>query len=332
MAYPQSVINPARKVNTDNRYDVAVVGGGMVGTTCAALLARDGLRVCVIEGNALPTWDSSGSYPRVSAINLASTEVFRTLGVWDQVLARGACPYRCMEVWEKDSNARIRFDSLEHGQAQLGHIVPNDAITTSLLEKLDHNFNVSLMAQCTVTAITASQQAMVIELDDGETVNCDLVVGADGAKSRIRELAGIHTEITDYEQDAIVTTVDLAAPHQHTAWQSFQTSGPAALLPLLDGRCSVVWSCDRPFADEVMSYDDKRLCGALSEIFSARPAEIIGCTRPIRFPLNQHHAETYIAPGTVLVGDAAHVTHPLAGPWTSSGSGRTRRRSRGPSG
>ncbi len=297
----------------DGKFDIVVSGAGMVGATAACLFAKQGLRVGLLDSSPVADWQPDKSYPRVSAVNIASMNIFKWLDVWQSILDKRVCPYYAMHVWENGSSAAIHFDAQSLGQQQLGFIIENNAIISSLVDKLRQNYNVHLMDNSTLSERRVHDDKLVLVTDKNEFLECSLLVGADGAQSRVRELCGIDTSFFDFSQDAIVTSVKLGKSHQKTAWQSFLPTGPVAMLPLTDGRCSIVWSCDRAFADSLMALPDDVFCAELSGFFRQHLGEVQNCSKRFRFPLRQHHAAHYISRYTALVGDAAHITHPLAG-------------------
>ncbi len=290
-----------------------VAGAGMVGATAACLFAKQGLNVGLLDSHCVADWQTDSVYPRVSAVNVASVNIFQDLGVWQSILDKRASPYQTMRVREDGSDAGISFNAHTMGQAQLGFIIENNAIISSLMEKLRPHYNVSIMESTALLKREVHQNKLVLETDNNQSFECSLLVGADGARSTVREMCGINAALHDYDQDAIVTVVEIEKSHKKTAWQSFLPTGPVALLPLSDGRCSVVWSSDRGFAENLMRLSDDGFCGALSTCFERQIGRIQNCSERLRFPLRQHHAPHYIARYTALAGDAAHVTHPLAG-------------------
>ena len=302
---------PARTGNVE--LDIAVVGAGMIGCATAALFARLGLQVGLIDQNRLASWDEATYGPRVSAINPASSNLFRQLGVWDEIEKRRVSPYRHMCVWEDGTSARISFHAQELNLPELGHIVENNVVVSALAEKLAQNYNVRILEGLSITDCRYESERVVLETGTDQAITCSLVVGADGANSNVRQLSGIDTRKYEYGQDAIVTTVSVEKTHGETAWQSFLPSGPVALLPLANGNCSIVWSSDSDFSRNLMAMEDNSFGDALTDIFGNELGRVQPVDERLCFPLRQHHASQYIARHTALVGDAAHVTHPLAG-------------------
>ena len=294
-------------------FDVVISGAGMVGATAACLFAKQGLKVGLLDSNSVADWQPDVTYPRVSSVNIASVNLFKWLEVWQSIVDKRVSPFHAMHVWEEHSEASIHFDAPALGQPNLGFIIENNAITSSLIEKLRQNYNVRIMDSSALSERRIHKDKLILATENGESIECSLLVGADGARSRVRELCEIDANPFDYEQDAIVTSVSLEKSHQNTAWQSFLSTGPVAMLPLQDGRCTVVWSCDREYAEELMNTTDEAFCATLSSIFNQHLGRILDCNDRFRFPLRQHHAAHYISRFTALVGDAAHITHPLAG-------------------
>ena len=310
---------------TSGQFDVIVVGAGLIGAAGACLFARQGLRVALIESRALDgrdTDDADDADGRVSAIGIAAANLLKALEVWPEIDPQRVSPYGEMKVWDGNSPAKISFAAADLGQPCLGYIIDNRALTTAMMEKLRQNYQVTIMDNTSIQGIewggerdnelSEAKTPLRVALPDRE-VQTRLLVGADGGRSRVRELCGITTRFSDFAQDAIVGTISTSHEHRATAWQCFLETGPVAMLPLADGRCSLVWSCDRGRADELMALEEGAFCAQLQELFSDALGEITGCGTRQRFALAQHHADRYIADSVALIGDAAHIIHPLAG-------------------
>jgi 2-octaprenylphenol hydroxylase len=300
-------------------FDVVIVGGAMAGAGTAALLAATpataSLRVALVEPK--PATLPAPGAPielRVSALSRASQQLLERTGAWPAV-ALSAGAYQRMVVWEQrmdpDGPGALVFDAAELGEPDLGHIAENRSTQAALTARAQEAGVVLLRAG--LTTLENAGDAIRIALDDGRVYRAALAVGADGAESVVRRLSGIAVRGSDYVQRAVVAHLQPERPHAETAWQRFLDTGPLALLPLADGRVSLVWSTLPAVAEE--------LAGCGEEEFAARvtesSAEVLGRLTPASprasFPLRLLHAKRYAADRVVLVGDAAHTVHPLAG-------------------
>ncbi len=294
--------------------DVTIVGGGLIGLATACLLARQGLHITLVDGGPTPVWQSAKISPRVSAINLATQKLLKSIGVWDAIVDKRVSPYRFMRVWDSHSDARINFDAREFSQGQLGYIVENDAIAASMLARLSQNYNVDLEFSREVVQLETDNRAIKLGFTKSDRwIESQLVIAADGSRSPIRQLSGIELEQEPFNQIALVATLESEKHHQHTAWQCFTASGPIAILPLQGNLCSLVWSCDRQRANALKEMDNAALSAELTSVFGMHLGEIQLLNDPLSFPLHNQHATRYISQRVALVGDAAHTTHPLAG-------------------
>ncbi|MBT8092701.1 MAG: FAD-dependent monooxygenase, partial [Gammaproteobacteria bacterium] len=229
-------------------FGIVIVGGGVTGLTLAARLAasEQPLRITVIDAAARPEFSVKDDIGlRVSAIATGSADILESVGAWQHVSESRLCAYERMLVWdERDlpgSSATLRFDAAEFGVAQLGFIVENVLLQDALLKALQ-NTSVSLRFDTPIRSLGQQGQRYRIALDDNRMLLADLVVGADGAHSFVRTAAGIETNRRPYDQTAFVTHLQPEEPHRDTAWQRFLKDGPLGMLPLADGRVSVVWS------------------------------------------------------------------------------------------
>ena len=288
----------------NKQFDVLIVGAGVTGLTAAALLAQgrysDRLRITVVDAAPRPVHSTDDDVTlRVSAIASGSAGLLDSVGAWSHVHNARASAYEQMRVWDESSSAEsttaLRFDAAEFAVPQLGFIVENVLIQHALLEVLD-KFDVKLRFETLVDSLDA-----------------DLVIGADGARSFVRESVGIKTRDFPYGQTAFVTHLKAEKSHHRTAWQRFMQDGPLGMLPLNDGRISVVWSTHDALVDRANSASDKELGEILSEASDYVLGELEVAGPRGAFPLCARHAEQYVMPGVALIGDAAHAVHPLAG-------------------
>lgn len=303
------------------RFDVVVVGAGMAGLALAAALAPSGKSIAVLD-NAFPEPPeqfASGFDLRVSALTHASENFLRHLGAWDHMANLLVAPYQHMQVWDGDGTGNIAFHADEAGVTHLGHLVENRVTTWALWQTLQQYFNVTFIGEGLHQLDTAGHQPS-LTLTSGRTLAATLIVGADGARSRVREQSGLSIRTWPYQQKAIVTTLRCERPHQNTAWQVFTPSGPLALLPLREHNtqgdshiCSIVWSQDDAHADHLLALSEADFCAALAQTFEHRLGTVTLLDRRVAFPLRQQHAKSYVTPGVALIGDAAHTIHPLAG-------------------
>ncbi|MBH87038.1 MAG: 2-octaprenyl-3-methyl-6-methoxy-1,4-benzoquinol hydroxylase [Alteromonadaceae bacterium] len=306
-------------------YDILVVGGGMVGSTAALGLARQGWRVGLIEA---ATWDSLAApvapinsvtdfEPRVSAISAASQSLLKQLDVWPAIAGERRCAYTRMVVWDGDGTGRIAFDASELQAPALGMIMENRILIRGLFLTLRANA-VDVLDGASVSGWWEEGAQRGITLDSGRRLSASLIVAADGPQSRLRQWAGMPTREWDYDQQSIVCTVATAQSHEFTAWQRFSKTGPLAFLPLQtdDGATrfsSIVWSQDTHEAQRLMSLDDEAFVTELNAAIEQQLGAIHAVSARHAFPLRQRHAKDYVRPGMVLIGDAAHTIHPLAG-------------------
>ncbi|WP_194205455.1 3-demethoxyubiquinol 3-hydroxylase [Superficieibacter sp. 1612_C1] len=292
--------------------EVAVIGGGMVGGALALGLAQHGFTVTVIERAAPPAFDpTSPPDVRISAISAASVSLLRGLGVWDAVLGMRAHPYRRLETWEWQ-NAHVAFDASELKLPHLGYMVENNVLQRALWQALEAHPQVTLRVPASVKSMRYDGDRQVLALDDGDTLTVKLVVGADGANSQVRQMAGIGIHAWHYQQACMLISVECENAPGDSTWQQFTPSGPRAFLPLFDNRASLVWYDTPARIRQLQTLSMPQLEREIAQHFPAR----LGKVTPVAagaFPLTRRHALKYALPGLALVGDAAHTIHPLAG-------------------
>lgn len=298
----------------NKQYDLIIIGGGMVGLTLACALGQLQFKVAVVEAFSPLDIKPGDDYElRVSAISKSSQQILQNVNAWQAMLNRRACAYQHMHVWDATGDGSIHFDAADLGIDSIGHIIENKVIQFSLLEQCLKLPTVDWLCPVQVKEISFSETGQQVLLEDGSMLSAQLLVGADGANSKVRESAGIEINKTAYEQKAVVAVVKSTLHHKDTAWQRFLPTGPLAFLPLSDGSCSIVWSAENQRADELTEMPEKLFITELQNAFENTLGKVESVSRRVAFPLIRRHANEYVKQGLALVGDAAHTIHPLAG-------------------
>ncbi len=304
--------------------DVLIIGAGLVGLSLAAALSQSHLRVAIVDARPKPVQDNAlpkrrdgyllhaGVAPRVSAVNPSSQAFLSRIRAWQLIPENKISTYREMCVWDTRGTSHIEFGSPGEQSPALGHIVENQLIENALIEVLVESGNVDFQWQSRLSEIVYQESGYQVHFDDGRKAACSLLVGADGGNSHVRELCSLRTVRWSYQQIALVTTVETELGHHNTARQCFTKDGPLAFLPLIDEHlCSIVWSMQH--VDELMGMENQAFCEHLAASFENRLGRVLGVDKRFSFPLVQQHALQYVDEHVVLIGDAAHTIHPLAG-------------------
>ncbi|MGH8273500.1 MAG: UbiH/UbiF/VisC/COQ6 family ubiquinone biosynthesis hydroxylase [Gammaproteobacteria bacterium] len=293
--------------------EVAIVGAGPVGSVLALALARVGVSAAVVEANAPPQWTEAETDLRVYALSRASQNILARLDAWERIVAARACTYDAMEVWQAEGRGRVRFAAADVDEPDLGHIVEGNLLAATLAERVRAAHDIVWHCPEKLERLNVGDDVVELKLESGRRLTALVVVGADGARSQVRTLAGIQTEEEPYGQTAVVAHLNPEKPHDSAARQIFRPNGPLALLPLADGRVSIVWSTTPKEAEHVLALDDIVFGDAVAEASEHALGKLTLASERASFPLLKLHAESYVAPRVVLAGDAAHVVHPLAG-------------------
>lgn len=294
-------------------FDVAVVGAGVVGSTASLSLARAGLRTVIVEAHEPAPWRADEPDLRVYAFATDSQALLESLGVWSAVASARAQPFRRMRVWDAAAGGELDFNGDALGRECLGHIVEHGLLVDRLWAAVVQHPKIRRHCPARLHQLDQDEGGVSLLLDTGQRLRAKLLLGADGAASRVRELAGLSISEHDYGQRGLVAYVRTARPHEDTCWQRFLPSGPLAFLPCSDGRSSIVWTLPDAEAKRLFDVDEGRFCAELTRAFDSRLGEVTEVSQRQAFPLRRRLATEMLHDRVALIGDAAHVVHPLAG-------------------
>jgi 2-octaprenylphenol hydroxylase len=302
-------------------FGIVVIGGGLVGACTAALAASDpafaGMRIALIEARppSMPPSDHEVDL-RVSAVSRASERILESFGSWSLIDSKHKSPYSEMVVWDTAGKPRgeasIAFSASSTNEPNLGHILENRRVLWAIYSSRAFRDKVTVL-QGELTSLDVDAERVELALGDGRRYTAQLAVGSDGSDSISRKLAGIDTTGRDYEQAAFVTHVRTQLPHRQTAWQRFLPNGPIAFLPLADGRSSIVWTTKPAHAQALVNNESTQVGTELEAAIDGVLGTVTVDAERTCFPLRMMHAQAYCTERFVLVGDAAHTVHPLAG-------------------
>ncbi len=296
-------------------FDIAIIGGGMVGASFAVAAAAAGRRIVLIEG-MLP--DSSGHQSfdeRTTALGNASRRILDALGVWSRV-AEQCGVIRAIHVSDAGRFAFAHLDAREQGIDAFGFVVPNRVLGAALWEQIRGNGSISVRMPASVASVTADTAGVTVRLagqSADAVLRARLAVAADGAHSAVRRDAGITATEADYGQVAIVANVATDTPHTGTAYERFTSAGPLALVPVRDGSYTVIWARGPQTATDTLAASDADFLGLLQQHFGWRAGKFTRAGRRVGYPLKLTRADEATGARTVLIGNAAQSLHPVAG-------------------
>ncbi|MGP1956770.1 MAG: FAD-dependent 2-octaprenylphenol hydroxylase [Arsenophonus sp. NC-PE1-MAG3] len=297
-------------------FDVVIVGAGMVGLALACGLRDCGMRIAIIENSPLQDQFNPQEAPslRVSSINAASQKLLYYLGVWQTIVQKRLGSYQKMQVWQQDTFSQIQFDAKDYYLPALGYIIENLIIRGSLWQQAQSSTDITLLTGNRLKKIIWGENEVFVTFDNEKMLTARLVVGADGAKSWLRQKADIPLSFWDYEHTALVATIQTEMPHMDTARQSFHNDSILAFLPLYDPHlCSIVWSLPTMEARRCLNLKVSIFEKELSIALDMRLGFCQLISERQIFPLIAQYARNFAGQRIALLGDAAHVIHPLAG-------------------
>ena len=292
------------------KFDVIIVGGGMIGLSLVVELSKKmNLSVAIIDPNDCNPTINDSFHTRVSAITPSTQDFLSSINVWDKIQRKKG--FSATKVWDQNSHGHLNFYAKDEGIEYLGYIVENDLIQSALFNAIDQS-KVS-MINAKLVGFTKTDIGYTVNLENGESHSCKLLVGADGSQSKVRDLAEIQVTEHDYQQKAIIANIVSEKPLMNTTWQRFLSDSILAILPLSDHQASIVWSCKEALANELEAKDKTIFNKMLSEASEYQFGVLELESSKKSFPLVSRTAKEYVRANLALIGDAAHNIHPLAG-------------------
>lgn len=291
--------------------DIAIVGGGVAGTTLACALKNSGLQVCIIDALS-PA--QAASRQQVYAISLLSGRIWDGIGVWNEIFPK-ITPFRQISLTDS-GEAEVRFQTTDLGLDRLGYVAEHTPLITALQSFLEDADNIKCLSPAEVVHIDYDADGATISLQQDaqvQTLRSRLVVAADGSKSRIRQAIGIRTQGWKYWQSCITVKVKPEKPHGNIAYERFWPSGPFAILPLTENRCNIVWTAPHAEAQALAELDDAAFLAQLSRRYGSQMGNLELVSPRFVFPVQLMQSDRYVLPRLALLGDAAHCCHPVGG-------------------
>ncbi|HVA54715.1 MAG TPA: 2-octaprenyl-6-methoxyphenyl hydroxylase [Gammaproteobacteria bacterium] len=295
-------------------FDILIAGGGMVGASLAAALAPLALKIAVVEAVRFGSRDQPSYDDRITAVSWGSRRIFEGIGLWPQI-APQATAIHCIHVSDRGHMGMTRLHAAEMGVEALGYVVPNRVIGSALSGFLERQKQVALLAPTKLEAVQMQAHAVCASLESSATksVKSRLLVAADGANSKIREQLGIDTRVWDYGQSAVICNVSVERPQAYTAFERFTGDGPLALLPMGEERYALIWTVVNERVTGILAMTDAEFLAGAAAGFNGRLGRFIKAGKRQAYPLSLVRAQTQMKGRAVVVGNAAHSLHPIAG-------------------
>lgn len=300
------------------KYDIAIVGAGLVGSIQALMLAEVGFNILLLDA-AVPNYLLPDLQPdlRMSAITLKSEEILAECNIIDKLGDRFGS-IKNIHVWDANGPGEITFESMAIGKNYMGKLVENNFLHSIVINQLDNKKNITIIRPYIINHIIHSEDGLKISGADNKSeckvYNCKIIIGADGANSWLREFLDFKIDTEDYQHSALITTVHTEQPHNNTAYQQFLPSGPIAFLPWRDQHtCSIVWSQPPVDAQYWLNTGSELFNAKLTNYIFSKLGKVLTSDKRVVFPLVMRHVSNYYKNNCILIGDAAHTVHPLAG-------------------
>jgi len=300
--------------NDIKQYDVVIVGGGLVGTALAAALAKSPLSILLLEQNTVAAVAANILDLRTTGLSRSSATIFQQIGLWEKIEPLVTAIEK-LDISEQGGYGSARIDAREFEMSPVGYMAPNLDLIKILSEYVQGLENVSIQAPASLVALEKNAQGYLLQCSSGENelqVQASLVVGADGARSKLRSLLAIDSSHKDYAQTAIISNVRLEKLHNHCAYERFTQHGPLAILPIQDQHCALIWTHASEQAAAHMALDDDAFLAALQQAFGHRLGRLEAVGERVSYPLSMTTASALYKPAAVLLGNAAQSVHPVA--------------------
>lgn len=299
----------------DKVWDAIIVGGGMVGAATALGMGQQGMNVLLLEKAPIDLqWDQDSPYQmRVSALTRASEKILKNLGAWQGIKRRRYHAFTAMHVWDEVAPGEVHFSAQEMNEPNLGYTVENDVIQAALWEQIEQCENIGVLFNAELESLEFKNYQAWLAIKDLGLLQTHLIVGADGAFSKVRQLANIGLDTHDYEQCAVVGCVKTELSHQNTCWQRYTKDGPFAFLSMDNNISSIAWYLPLDKMQWALNLSDDEFAKEISQVSDYKLGQVVEVASRGAFPLVRRHAEHYVKANLALVGDAAHTINPQAG-------------------